>query len=191
MRLPGPVPGHCGEAGRRNTDLSITITVHGVKRICSKALTFDYLGETSYADRADHPEEVTPMSLGAYLKGIRDDRQLSLRDVERIAKEMGLGADVSSGYLSMLERNRVKEPSPRVLYTLAAVYEIQYLDLMRKAGYIPEDASLAGPPTTSFAFRGASQLSRDRRKRIQRMIEFELNEQREAKRRRNRRDADG
>lgn len=131
------------------------------------------------------------MSLGAYLKGIRDDRQLSLRDVERIAKEMGLGADVSSGYLSMLERNRVKEPSPRVLYTLAAVYEIQYLDLMRKAGYIPEDASLAGPPTTSFAFRGASQLSRDRRKRIQRMIEFELNEQREAKRRRNRRDADG
>ena len=131
------------------------------------------------------------MSLGAYLKGVRDDRQLSLRDVERLAKEMGLGADVSSGYLSMLERNRVKGPSPRVLYTLAAVYEVEYVDLMRRAGYIPEDASLAGPRAAGFAFRGASQLSKDRRQRIQRMIEFELNEQREAKRRRNRRDANG
>ena len=43
----------------------------------------------------------------------------------------------------------------------------------------------------SFAFRGASQLSKDRRQRVQRMIEFELNEQRVAKRQRNRRDENG
>ena len=53
------------------------------------------------------------MSLGAYLRKIREDRQLSLRDVERLAKEGSLGADVSSGYLSMLERDGVKGPSPR------------------------------------------------------------------------------
>ena len=131
------------------------------------------------------------MNLGAYLKEIREDRQLSLRDVERLAKEGSLGADVSSGYLSMLERSGVKGPSPRILYTLARVYEVEYMELMRKAGYIPDDVRLSGSKAPSFAFKGASQLSSDRRKRVQRMIEFELNEQREAKRRRNRRDEDG
>ena len=129
------------------------------------------------------------MSLGAYLRDIREDRQLSLRDVERLAKEGGLGADVSSGYLSMLERSGVKEPSPRVLYTLAKVYEVEYVDLMRRAGYIPDDVRLSSSPAVGFAFRGAAQLSEDRRQRVQRMIEFELNDQREAKRRHNRRDA--
>ena len=127
------------------------------------------------------------MNLGAYLKEIREDRQLSLRDVERLAKEGSLGAYVSSGYLSMLERSGVKEPSPRILYTLARVYEVEYMKLMQKAGYIPDDVRLSGSKAPSFAFKGASQLSRDRRRRVQRMIEFELNEQREAKRRRNRR----
>ena len=131
------------------------------------------------------------MSLGAYLKEIRDDRQLSLRDVERLAKEGSLGADVSSGYLSMLERDGVKEPSPRVLYTLATVYEVEYMELMRKAGYIPDGVRLSSSRAPSFAFRGASQLSKDRRQRVQRMIEFELNEQREAKRQRNRGDESG
>ena len=131
------------------------------------------------------------MSLGDYLKEIREDRQLSLRDVERLAKEGNLGAEVSSGYLSMLERSGVKEPSPRVLYTLATIYEIEYMELMRKAGYIPDDVSLSSSPAVGFAFRGASQLSEDRKRRVQRMIEFELNDQREAKRQRNRRDASG
>ena len=131
------------------------------------------------------------MNLGAYLKEIREDRQLSLRDVERLAKEGSLGADVSSGYLSMLERSGVKEPSPRILYTLARVYEVKYMELMQKAGYIPDDVPLSSSRAPSFAFRGASQLTRDRRQRVQRMIEFELNEQRGAKRRRNRRDGNG
>ena len=131
------------------------------------------------------------MSLGAYLKEIREDRQLSLRDVERLAKEGSLGADVSSGYLSMLERDGVKEPSPRILYTLATVYEVEYMELMRRAGYIPDNVRLSSSPAPSFAFRGASQLSKDRRQRVQRMIEFELYEQRGAKRQRDRRDESG
>ena len=131
------------------------------------------------------------MSLGACLKEIREERQLSLRDVERLAKEGNHGADVSSGYLSMLERDGVKEPSPRVLYTLAKVYEVEYMRLMRTAGYIPDDVRLGSSQPPSFAFKGASQLSKGRRERVQRMIEFELNEQREAKRHRNRRDEGG
>ena len=91
----------------------------------------------------------------------------------------------------MLERSGVKEPSPRVLYTLSKVYEVEYMELMRKAGYIPDDVRLSSSPAVGFAFRGASQLSEDRKRRVQRMIEFELNDQREDKRRPNKRDASG
>ena len=124
------------------------------------------------------------MSLGPYLRQIREERQLSLRDVERLAKERELRADVSSGYLSMLERDAVKGPSPRVLHTLAAVYEVDYIDLMRRAAYIPDDAQVKGAPTANVAFRGASQLSEEQRQRVQRIIDFELSEARDAKRRR-------
>ena len=128
------------------------------------------------------------MSLGTYLKRVRQDRQLSLRDVQRLAKGMGLRAEVSSGYLSMLERNAVKEPSPRVLHTLAAVYEVDYIDLMRRATYIPPDAQVKGTSVSNVAFRGASQLSKGQRQRVQRMIDFELSEGRAAKRRRHAKD---
>ena len=128
------------------------------------------------------------MSLSAYLRKIREDRQLSLRDVERLAKEGRLGAEVSSGYLSMLERDGVKGPSPRILYALATVYEVDYMEMMRKAGYVPDDVRMPKSQQPRFAFKGASQLSQESRQRVQRMIQFELNEQREAKKQRNKRD---
>ena len=131
------------------------------------------------------------MSLGPYLRQIREERQLSLRDVERIAKERELRAEVSSGYLSMLERDAVKQPSPRVLHTLAAVYEVDYIDLMRRAAYIPDDAEVNGAPAANVAFRGASQLSEEQRYRVQRIIDFELSEARDAKRRRRPRGGNG
>ena len=62
---------------------------------------------------------------------------MSLRDVQRLARQNGLEASVSSGYLSVLERDGIREPSPRVLHTLAAVYEVDYMELMRRADYIP------------------------------------------------------
>ncbi|MBA7672733.1 hypothetical protein ES703_80920 [subsurface metagenome] len=78
------------------------------------------------------------MSLGAYLRDIRiQKRQLTLRDIEKLAKESKTGADLSSGYLSMLERDEVKEPSPRILFTLAKIYELDYIDLINRAKYMP------------------------------------------------------
>ena len=124
------------------------------------------------------------MLLGAYLRQVRDDRQLSLRDVERLAKEKSLGAELSSGYLSMLERNQVKEPAPRVLFTLASIYEVDYVDLMRRANYIPDDAALRSHSPANVAFRAASQLSEEQQKRVQRMIDFELSESQRGKQRR-------
>ena len=131
------------------------------------------------------------MSLSAYLRQIRSERQLSLRDVQRLAKDKKLGAELSSGYLSMLERNGVKEPSPRILHTLASIYEVDYIDLMRRAGYIPSESGSRGSRPTFAAFMGASQLSQEQKDRVQRMIDFELSETRRAKRRKRSNNSDG
>lgn len=131
------------------------------------------------------------MNLGTYLRQVREERQLSLRDVERLAKERELSAEVSSGYLSMLERDAVKQPAPRVLHTLADIYEVDYIDLMRKATYIPDDAQVKGASSTKAAFRGVARLTEEQRQRVQRMIDFELSEGRAAKYRRGSRDANG
>ncbi len=122
------------------------------------------------------------MLLGSYLREIRDQRGLSTRDVERIAKEKQLGAELSSGYLSMLEQNKVKKPSPRILFVLASIYEVDYIDLMKRADYMPKDTVLSAP-TANVAFRGASELEPEQKERIQRLIDFELSELRKKRRR--------
>lgn len=115
------------------------------------------------------------MTLGTYLRELRNMRQLSLRDVERLAKEKRIGAELSSGYLSMLERDGVKEPSPRILYSLANIYETDYIEVMKKAEYIPENLN-SGGHTPRVAFRGVAQLSQQQQERIQRLIDFEISE---------------
>ena len=131
------------------------------------------------------------MSVGPYLQQVRHSRQLSLRDVQQLAKDKRLGADLSSGYLSMLERDEIKEPSPRILHTLALIYEIDYIDLMRRARYIPTEAVMEKTSPALVAFRGAAQLSQEQQERVQRMIDFELSEARKAKRRERPKSTDG
>ena len=131
------------------------------------------------------------MALGSYLRQVRTDRRLSLRNVQQLAKDRQLGAELSSGYLSMLERDEVKEPSPRILHSLALIYEVDYIDLMRKASYIPNEEVMDRTTPALVAFRGASRLSEQQKERIQRMIDFELSESRREKQRRRPKDANG
>ena len=126
------------------------------------------------------------MSLGSNLRNIRGERQLSLRDVERLAKEKRLETELSSGYLSMLEGDMVKGPSPHILYALATIFEVDFIELMKEAGYIPDEVTLGHAPLARVAFRGAASLDIEQQKRIQRMIDFELNETQQAKRKRKR-----
>ena len=106
------------------------------------------------------------MALGSYLKRVREQKSLSLRDVERLCK-------ISSGHLSMIEHNKVKEPTPRILHSLARIYDVSYIGLMKQAGYLPDETPQRQPSAT-FAFKGAERLSDDQRKSIQRLIELEL-----------------
>ena len=123
------------------------------------------------------------MSLGSDLKKIRSDNRLSLRDVESLAKERQLGAELSSGYLSMLERDEIREPSPRILHALSSIYEVDYIQLMKSAGYMPDDTKSPDGLQAKFAFRGMGRLDPQQQERIQKIIDFELSETQKSKRR--------
>lgn len=72
------------------------------------------------------------MSLGKKLKEARVAKKLSLRDVERLTQK-----EISNGYLSLLESDSIREPSPKMLHTLAKALELDYTELMSLAGYAP------------------------------------------------------
>jgi transcriptional regulator with XRE-family HTH domain len=66
----------------------------------------------------------------------RERKALTLRDVERTT-------GVSNAYLSQLENNRIKAPSPKVLHKLADLYGVPYAALMTAAGYpVAESAAI-------------------------------------------------
>ncbi|MHA7776047.1 helix-turn-helix domain-containing protein [Roseibium sp. M-1] len=69
-------------------------------------------------------------SLGQYLASTRQDRKLTLQDVEEAT-----GKEVSNAYLSQMENDKIKRPSPNILLVLSTVYDISYEQLMEMAGY--------------------------------------------------------
>jgi len=105
-------------------------------------------------------------TLGPYLRTLRRQAGLSLRDIES-------GSGISNAYLSQLERDRVKEPSPRVLWALANCYRADYLDLLRRAG-IPVPSA-----RPSVVFAGAELLTPAERAEIQEIIALKLRLRRE------------
>ena len=94
--------------------------------------------------------ENTPESLGKGLKMARELRNLSLRQVEE-------ATGISNAYLSQLENDKVKKPSPHFLHKLAALYYIAYEMLMESAGYIKRTTS-DGPKT----LQGAALFAQDK-----------------------------
>ena len=70
-------------------------------------------------------------NLGAFLRKSRDDKQMSLRDVEAATDK-----EVSNAYLSQLESGKIAKPSPHILYSLSTALDVEYETLMVRAGYI-------------------------------------------------------
>lgn len=71
---------------------------------------------------------MSAQTLGQFLRAAREEKQLSLRDVER-------DAGVSNAYLSQLESGRIKKPSPNILHKLTELYRVAYDVAMELAGY--------------------------------------------------------
>lgn len=66
--------------------------------------------------------------LGKYLKKLRDDKNLSLREVNKLT-------DISYTHLNMIENGK-RNVTPALLRNLANLYNVDSLDLYEKAGYI-------------------------------------------------------
>lgn len=78
-------------------------------------------------------------SMGAVLRQAREVRELSAVDAARTA-------GISAAYLSKLENDAVKRPSPHVLHQLSEALAVPYAELMRLSGYrVPGESD---PPTT-------------------------------------------
>jgi HTH-type transcriptional regulator, competence development regulator len=67
-------------------------------------------------------------SIGHVLKQAREVRALSAVDAAR-------AAGISAAYLSKLENDAVKKPSPVVLHQLSEALAVPYAELMRLCGY--------------------------------------------------------
>jgi transcriptional regulator with XRE-family HTH domain len=79
------------------------------------------------------------LTLGQYLTSIRDDRGLSQRAVEKATNKV-----VSNAYLSQIENDQIKKPSPNILHALAELYAVSYENLMERAGFVVPTRSRSG-----------------------------------------------
>ena len=70
---------------------------------------------------------MTP-SFGGVLRQAREVRELSVNDAAR-------AGGISAAYLSKLESDAVKKPSPHVLHQLSEALAVPYAELMRLSGY--------------------------------------------------------
>lgn len=73
-------------------------------------------------------------TLGSTLRAVREFRNKSLKSVAE-------PADISPAYLLKLEKDDVASPSPHVLHRLAGVLGVEYLELMRLAGFVVPESS--------------------------------------------------
>ena len=66
--------------------------------------------------------------LGKYLKQLREIKGLSLREVDKLS-------DISYTHLNMIENGK-RNVTPALLRNLAQLYNVDYLEKYKKAGYI-------------------------------------------------------
>jgi transcriptional regulator with XRE-family HTH domain len=86
-------------------------------------------------------------SFGEYLRALREEQRLSIREVERLS-------GVSSSYLGLIERGQRPVPGAEILKRLAPVYDVPVRDLLNAAGYLKEEkVSLSEEEEVELAFK--------------------------------------
>ncbi len=72
---------------------------------------------------------------------LRTARKLKGKSLKAVAEPAG----ISAAYLLKLEKGQVESPSPHILHRLAGELGIDYLELMRKTGYmVPDENATSG-----------------------------------------------
>lgn len=116
--------------------------------------------------------------LGKYLKKLRDDKNLSLREVNKLT-------DISYTHLNMIENGK-RNVTPALLRNLANLYNVDYLDLYEKAGYIDliENEKLSNNKDFRYANHNGINtegLDADDIEEINRFVEFIRNKKKNEK----------
>ena len=84
-------------------------------------------------------------ALGQLLRRERTKRKWPLREVEE-------KTGIHNAHLSQIESGAIARPAPNLLFTLAAVYDLRYDELMRLAGHLKTD----GGKQTRRSLQGAA-----------------------------------
>lgn len=102
------------------------------------------------------------VALGEYLKRIRMQRELSLKDVY---KETG----ISDSKLSRIENGtNLSNPAPCILQSLSKLYNVNLIELYCLAGYLDEEAL----SSYEQVFQNVDLLTEDERNHIQTQIDL-------------------
>jgi len=114
-------------------------------------------------------------NFGEFLKKLREDRKMSLYDVEREVK-------ISNAYLSQVERGIRNTPSLKQLAKLAKAYGVPLSVLTEKANEElqgKESTSKKGlpAPDINFICRGYEKLSEDNKKMLKKFLNTLQNEE--------------
>lgn len=112
------------------------------------------------------------MTIGEYLRRKREDRGLSLRDVENTLKDLEGATKISSGHLSLIEQGKVSQPEPKTLHSLAKAMDLDYIELMVEAGYLDEAVLEERPEAPALAFRGVERLDEQEKEQVQAIIDL-------------------
>ena len=85
-------------------------------------------------------------TVGEFLRTAREVKGMTLRAVERETQ-------ISNAYLSQLESDKIRQPSPLKLHKLCELYGVSYSVLMGLAGYPVPDHSLIDLKQVGLAAR--------------------------------------
>ena len=107
------------------------------------------------------------ISLGAHLLRLRTAVGMSLRQVEEATHK-----EVSNAYLSQLENGKISKPSPNILHSLSLVYNTQYEDLMRRAGYLASTEDSEGRRQAKVAAFAVGDLTPEEEKSLLEYLAF-------------------
>src|SRR6476659_1973295 len=121
-------------------------------------------------------------SFGVVLRQAREVRALSGIDAAR-------AAGISAAYLSRLESDAVKKPSPHVLHQLSEALGVPYAELMRLSGYrLPDGGDQQATGKSAVAAALFADLTDDERDELLEYLAWYRSRRRS--RTRNRRDAE-
>jgi transcriptional regulator with XRE-family HTH domain len=105
-------------------------------------------------------QEVTmPKALGRKLAKARNDKEWTLREVER-------RTGIQNAHLSQIETGAIERPAPNVLWALAEVYGLDYNDLLRLAGHVEVAARATPGAMVGQALRTMGDLTPEQQKQV-------------------------